>query len=326
MPQILLTDYCNRRCPYCFAKEHLSDREHTNMRYEDFVRVVDFLVDSGEQEARLLGGEPTLHPDFADFYHYVMQRGLHAMIFTNGCAPEATVDDLCTRIAPERTHFVVNVNAPEDRQDGEDEKQGYFFSHLAEVAGVGLNMYRPDLDPMFLFDVIEQYGLRPDIRVGIAHPIVGTGNMHLATSDFRRVHQRLADLARICDERGAKLTLDCGFTLCNFTDEELGVFVRSQVELNTACGPIVDIGPNLDVWPCFPLSSLKPARLEDFDSVRQLKEFFYREVSTAVVQERGHTGIFTECAACRYRERGNCTGGCLAHAFTDEPPVSRPAF
>ena len=322
MPQILLTDYCNRRCPYCFARDRLSDHERTDMRFEDFVRVIDFLVDSGEKEARLLGGEPTLHPDFVLFYMHVVQRGLRVMTFTNGCTPAATVDELCAQAVPERTHFVVNVNSPEDREDGEDEKQAYFFNNLAPVAGVGFNMYRAGLDPTFLFDIIERYELCPDIRVGLAHPIIGAENRFLPPADFRRAHKQLADLARVCDERGVRLTLDCGFTLCNFTDDELGVLVRAQVDLYTACGPIIDIGPNLDAWPCFPLSNLKPARLEDFDTVQQLKEFFYAEVSNAVMRERGHRGLFTECMACRYRERGGCTGGCLAHAFTDQPAIS----
>ena len=94
MAHILLTDHCNRRCPYCFAKERLADEQHTNMAYDDFVTAVEFLVRSDEPGITLLGGEPTLHPDFVRLYRYLIRRRLNVLMFTNGCAETQVVQEL----------------------------------------------------------------------------------------------------------------------------------------------------------------------------------------------------------------------------------------
>lgn len=314
MAHILLTDHCNRRCPYCFAKERLADEQHTNMAYDDFVTAVDFLVSSGEPGITLLGGEPTLHPNFAKFYRYLIRRQLNVLIFTNGCAETQVVQELRRCLEAEQTHFVVNVNGPDDREQWEDRRQDEFFTAFGKACGLGLNLYRPDLDLSFAFDYLDRHELRPDVRVGIAHPLVGHDNVHLPPDGFRKANAMLAEFVRECDRRDVLVTLDCGFTLCDFSDADLGAIARAQARFEIACGPIVDIGPNLLCWPCFPLSELDRVPLTRFADLAEIKQHFAHIVGEKV-QARGHTGLYAECGDCRYHERGRCSGGCLAHAF-----------
>ena len=314
MPNILLTDYCNRNCPYCFAGERLRNNQGTNMPFENFTAAVDFLVDSGENEIILLGGEPTLHPQFVAFHDYLLDRGLRIMTFTNGCTPTKVVDQLSREFVPERTHFVVNVNSAPDREAWETAQQDYFFRRLGRVSGLGFNMYRRDLDLGFLFDYIERYGLRPHVRIGLAHPTTEEPNAFLPPEDFHEVQSKIAAFVRMCDDRGATVMLDCGFTLCGFDDEELGTLVRAQTAYQFGCGPLIDIGPDLTTWSCFPLSNIEPVRLTDFANLAELRRHF-RDAVDRLVQERDHAGVFPECSQCRYRHRGTCTGGCMAHAL-----------
>lgn len=320
MPNIALTDYCNRNCPYCFAAERLRDRDRTDMSFDNFVVAVDFLVDSGESEIVLLGGEPTLHPQFVDFHDYLLDRGLRVMTFTNGCTPTKVVDQLSRSFVPERTHFTVNVNSATDREAWETAQQDYFLRRLANVSGLGFNMYRRDLDLGFLLDYIDRYGLRPHVRIGMAHPTTEESNAFLPPEDFHAVQSKIAAFVRLCHGRGVAVTLDCGFTLCGFTDEELGAVVRSQAVFQLACGPLIDIGPDLTTWSCFPLSSIEPARLTDFANLTELKRHF-RDAVNKLVRERQHAGVFPDCPECRYRQRSVCTGGCIAHALRPNAPT-----
>ena len=65
MANISITSVCNRHCEFCFAGPTRNGIDPVaHMPLHRFEEALDFLGRSGISEARLLGGEPTLHPDF----------------------------------------------------------------------------------------------------------------------------------------------------------------------------------------------------------------------------------------------------------------------
>jgi len=52
------------------------------------------IVAANRPRVGLLGGEPTLHPQFITILAYLLARGLHVRVFTNGLCG----DDLIRRI------------------------------------------------------------------------------------------------------------------------------------------------------------------------------------------------------------------------------------
>jgi uncharacterized radical SAM superfamily Fe-S cluster-containing enzyme len=60
---IAIVNYCNLKCPYCFA-----DNEQENpiyMSLENYIKTLDFILKNPVDGIGILGGEPTLHPDFS---------------------------------------------------------------------------------------------------------------------------------------------------------------------------------------------------------------------------------------------------------------------
>jgi hypothetical protein len=110
---------------------------------------------------------------------------------------------------------------------------------------------------------------------------------------------------------------DCGFPICAFTDAALGAFVKSSATFHWRCAPVVDIGPDLSVWPCFPLSRYNRQSLVDFDSMDQLVQRFTDLVRT---ETRGVVGMYDACDDCEHLEC-RCTGGCLANFIGHPEPV-----
>ncbi len=113
MSNVLLTEICNRRCPYCFAQHAMARGDARTMSLAEVVRVADLLVASRAARVGILGGEPTLHPDFVDILPYLLSRGLRATVFTNGLASEETVAALSAIAPGAKVTYVVNVNYPE---------------------------------------------------------------------------------------------------------------------------------------------------------------------------------------------------------------------
>ena len=90
MANIALTATCNRACSFCFATDAMEAHAPGSqyMTLEKFDTALEFLIRSNIPEARLLGGEPTIHPDFERIVDRVLARGLRLMVFSGGMIPE----------------------------------------------------------------------------------------------------------------------------------------------------------------------------------------------------------------------------------------------
>ena len=297
------------------------------LSWENLIYVADFLERSGERQFRLLGGEPTLHPHFNAFVLYLLERRFDVSVFTSGVMSDSTLEEmgeLADGLPPERLTFVCNLNDPRTTPTplAETEAVRRFLRVMGQRVISGFNMYRPDFDLSFLFSLINEFGLRRTIRLGVAHPIVGTRNQHIPLAAMDEVIARLFSFAPLFERLRVKPGLDCGFPICRFTDAQLAWLYRyTGGKSEFSCGPVIDIGPDLSLWPCFPLSSFHKRSLFEFNSLREVVDH-YNDVHDKVRIETG--GIYEACDTCWFREDGLCRGGCLAHIvarFQGEEPV-----
>ncbi|MBF0564223.1 MAG: radical SAM protein [Nitrospirae bacterium] len=331
MANILLTQRCTRSCPYCFAKKHMAGSPPDDiLSWEDLIYLVDFLQLSGETRVQFLGGEPTLHPDFIDFCLYVLRRGMGVTVFTNGMLLPDKLSDAVRRfsgIREDRLSFVCNLNHPEHTPKSESVLVADFLEAFGRRITPGFNIYRNDFDIDFLFDYINRYGLGKGIRLGLAHPIPGTRNMHIKIADMAITVRRLMSFRDKFERHRVRPLPDCGFPMCHFTTEDKGWLYRmTGGRFQFGCSPVIDIGPDMSVWSCFPLSAHHKKSIFEFDSMRDVFDF-YHERHRSIRVEVG--GIFGECDDCRFREDDICMGGCAAHAlsaFVNEANVRLPEF
>ena len=65
MPNIAFINYCNLSCPYCFANEFIEEKKQL-ISEEQLKKILNFLKLNKQNQAKIgiIGGEPTLHPDF----------------------------------------------------------------------------------------------------------------------------------------------------------------------------------------------------------------------------------------------------------------------
>lgn len=312
MANILLTNKCIRDCPYCFAGKEMSQSlENDCISWENVIYLADFLLASGERRVSLLGGEPTLHPQFVDILLYFMERGFNVTAFTSGIMSKAKLDDLTTHlngVPAGRINFVCNVNNPEQTATpkAETEKLHAFLAALGPWTMPGFNIYRTDFELDFLFGLVARYGMKKHVRLGITHPIPGVPNAAIRVEDIGAITARLYSYKDAFETSRIIPSLDCGFPQCRVSDEQLGWLARLSGKVNFKCTPAIDITPELDVYCCFPLSSMNRRSIFEFDSFRQVVDF-YKSLQARVRAET--PGIYDECDGCVHLSEGTCAGG-----------------
>jgi hypothetical protein len=326
MPNILVTEKCVRACPYCFAKEHMKDAaSDAQLSWEDLIYIADFFWAAKEMRLSLLGGEPFLHPYLVDFIFYLVERGFHVNVFTSGILSPARLEDarrVLSGIPTETMSFVCNMNAPDITPPAELERTEAFLAAFGEYTTPGYNIYKPDFRLDHIIESIVRFGMRRHIRIGLTNPIPGEINRYLALNDMRAMADRFMSYLPVFERLRVVPGFDCGLPLCLFTDEEVGkLFKLNHGQLKFNCGPALDIGPDLRVWACFPLARYNNRSLYDFNSPKELHDF-YVALHGKIRDEIG--GIYERCDQCAHRENRLCSGGCLAHtaaAFRNEERV-----
>ena len=80
---VYVTSQCNRRCTYCFLPSEFF-ASGARMSLDAFSGVVTWCLRHGVGEITLLGGEPSLHPSFAEMVATASGQGLEVRVVTNG--------------------------------------------------------------------------------------------------------------------------------------------------------------------------------------------------------------------------------------------------
>ncbi len=313
---LIITDYCNRSCPYCFAREKVdlagerSGAEPKHMSLVDFERCLRFLERSQNLNLKLLGGEPSIHPQLPEMVSIAIAQGFNLTIFTNGLWPEP-VRAFFMEFQDAKVQFVLNVNEPDRQADWENAQQ----RRTMEIAGqriiLGFNIYHEDFDLLFMADLIDTYSLKRSIRLGLAQPIVRKQNAHLSNSQLAQAGKRLVRQLVALEQRDIVGGIDCGFPLCMFDEADLGKLIRSvSPGFNSVCQSVIDVGPDLKVWPCFPLSDVLNVHLRDFQTRQEINEYYLKRMTP--LRSFGSTDA---CVGCKFLRRNQCCGGCLARTI-----------
>ena len=141
MPNIMLTYRCNLKCPYCFANEFVN-KDNTNITLENFKEAVNFITKEGPARIGLIGGEPTLHPEFDEILNILINNRFvsECTIYTNGIL----LDKFMKKIVHPKFRLLVNCNSSKD------------------IGEASFNKMRENLDVLF-----KEYLMKDRINLGI---------------------------------------------------------------------------------------------------------------------------------------------------------------
>jgi len=314
MPNIVLTSLCNRSCEYCFAMEASKENENRYIDFQEIVNIADKICATPNKFVGLLGGEPTLHPQFCEILMYMIERGIFVSVFTNGICSDSVLNKL-ERLRDRGGHkYIVNTNPPSIESEQNQIRQDLFLRRFAVLCDISVNVFKPDISLDFVRDVAQRNGLKNSkLRVGIAQPIVGESNSYLPLESYPRAAANIVHMSESVWDRNISVHFDCGFPLCAFTDEQLGKLIRMNAGLRFFCDMALDFGPGLNAWSCFPMVKQCYTSYDAYESMDQLAG----RLKDRILFLRGQQtfGLYAECRDCIYRKNKVCAGGCFSHAI-----------
>jgi hypothetical protein len=313
MSNLIVSQVCNMACSYCFAQESMrawrTDRSQRYISLEAFEERLDFLERSGIREIRLLGGEPTLHPEFPALLQQAQKRGRRILVFSHGWLNEKTFTAI--ESLPETAIMImVNMNAQPKPGTGAKYSQvrrERILQRLGTRATLGFNIHSPACDLLPLIELIERTHTRRVIRLGLAQPSWNGNNVYLHPKQYPLVGEKIARFGQKAREAGIKLEFDCGFVPCMFSEADRPLLQQSHPDLGWHCNPIPDIDIEGQAFHCFPLSRKIHTTFGDSENADGIRNRLIEQA-----KPYRPAGIYRECSSCALKSKGECPGGCLS--------------
>lgn len=303
MANLVLTTKCQRSCDYCFSQHNDKTEEFS---WNNFIKALEF-VSTDYKTINLLGGEPTFHKDFVRMLEHLLVNDYNIQVFTNGMINSTTLEGINdvvkkTAIREGQLWFCININEDKYRTREEIRLQNRFLNTLGRLIYPSFVIHDKDVNLFFLLDTIKEYNLDKTIKLGFSMPIYGIKNKYLPISLYENAKKSIIKIAD--NSPGITIVFDCGFPLCIFTMEEIGMLSKNEKnDFVFSCSPAIDIYPDLSISYCFALSKMHRAHIDNFPTLNDAYEYFNDGFSTP-------TGIYGEkCLKCTFF-RQVCAGGC----------------
>ncbi len=318
MANIILTNVCNLQCEYCFASSLLK-QENKYIQPESFYTILSFLSQSGSHRVGLIGGEPTIHPNFSQILEetnkFCKKTNSTAIIFSNGIFLEPFLDFLGM------TDVLINCNSPDSM--GKRNYQRLISTlnkaqklHLLSTDQIrcGCNIHLNQDNYNYFWEIVDTFNLKI-VRCSVVAPggcyQKQWCNQNKKMEYYTKLKPKVMEFVQNAHNRGVKIAFDCNqIPFCFFTKEEKQIIMNTSFELpQSNCTPSIDIDMDLNAFSCFGACG-DAISITNFSNVEELERYLF--INNTIPKIQHNNGGM--CAECDFHKLYKCQGGCLSFA------------
>ena len=200
---LYLTEGCNLACRHCWLNPPFdpSGTRRQRLSLACIQQAVEEARPLGLQSLKLTGGEPLLHPQFAEIVEWSAGQGLDLMVETNGLL----VDGAVTQALRRHGRVSVSVSLDSARAEVHDAFRGVAGSHARTVDGLRL-LAEAGLRPQVIATLIPENRDELADLIRLAESLGAASfklNIVQPTSRGRTLHQQgralsIADILATC--------------------------------------------------------------------------------------------------------------------------------
>ena len=284
---LMINNYCNLHCSYCFAQEEMNSKKAMNITLDNLCIFLDFLKANNLTDVRLIGGEPTLHPDLEEIIDKIIEYKCfdQILIFTNLTFDEQIAQLLVDKSKDIQIDLLPNINDLDLILPNLREKiiknLEYLSQNLYSFDRISINIFSPNQELDKWEEIICRYNIN-SIRWTIVAPNYKITEDFDFYNYFHQFQPLLIKMANWGSKYGIVLNCDCAnFPFCCLDDWALSYILKIQKDffgVNSICSNIVgDIAPDLSTRECFVSTDENQIKLTDFQNFAQFN-VYYQEV------------------------------------------------
>ncbi|MFB0558013.1 MAG: radical SAM protein [Candidatus Bathyarchaeia archaeon] len=320
---IFLTNLCNRRCPFCYLINWITNDEENvhHMTYKDLLTLISWLKRSNLRRVKLAGGEPTLHPMVIEFVEELTKNDVIVDgVLTNGLGESRIYEELADMAD---TNWLVNVGDPRTysasewellnrnleimrwrNEDRSVKLSGFDTSSLRRLC-LSITFYKPGQSFDYIIDLAKEHGC-PVIRYDVSRPSNNLSNVYIDFDKLVGLKPTLMEFVRRCVREGIKPGVDDALPFCIFTQREL-MYLYLFSNFYSICTPHSDVFPDLTVAHCTSMHGILPSyKIPEKTASQMFQELFsqaskYREIR------------LPRCEGCYNYGMSLCQGYCLRY-------------
>lgn len=316
---LIITKRCNKGCPYCFAAASRNDTrpDDWDMSFETFCELLDKIKDG--DVPKLLGGEPTQHPEFKRFVDEVIRRELNLTVISNFLFEDDITEFLIEKLHKQKIGFLINstnLDAVKGREElfvsNYNKIYNFLYEHDGEeVMSCGFT-FEDDKSYEFYVDALTQLKEKLSgierLRLSIANPSTEKENFFFINN--HDIGKKFIHVIRKCLQLGITPSLDCIIYPCMFSNKEEWKYIKKFLSnVRTKCeGCPNDIFPDKTASFCYPTKEYLKVDTTKYESIKEIKVDL--EMRHKILTNK--QTLPDECSECQFKEVGMCSGPCLA--------------
>ena len=316
---IILTTRCNKNCSFCFARQ--AEQTKKDMALADFQRLIELAARDHNRECiKLLGGEPTLHPEFVQMLDFLQSRHLPATLISNLLYTDQTLRARITRAAEAGLIRSVLANAAElTAANLAIFKQNYLALIEASrpnvpgsniAAGITISRHKSTAEEVAYLDFLAAELPITLLRLSLDFLVENRRDEFFINN--KEYGQKILAIIHKCLDLRLPMSWDCKLYPCLFTEEDFQKDISGFLQnMRTIChyrdAPF-DIFPDMSYIHCYPARALSGTNILRFQRISEAQG----EIAFLKKTLRGlHAEDFPPaCADCRYQRQGQCDSLC----------------
>lgn len=316
---LLITEYCNQSCPFCFASKEMKNSHKKIMTFEQFKLITKMAKRDGIVCLALIGGEPTIHPGFIEIMKYASKQYFYIYIATNGIFPKKVKKYLLKTNPNQLNTINVNISTPGFVMNPKIREQVLeMIDEFTPKFNLSLVITNRFLDwklPKQIIDLISPSIIK---KVIVTFGMEGCelGNYNYTTiENFPKIGVNLFQMLKYLEVKKPRGIMMRKLTLpCMFNSKQLA-YLKDNKYINPidyACHPTNEkrdlfINPSLETFSCYPLAGMKKKKITPTtDLVKLVNE--YSANDTKLRQQY----VLPYCQKCPFYgfKPGQCSGPC----------------
>lgn len=315
----IITKKCDKNCPYCFAHQARVEDPTSYMTLDQFSRLVDKCqID----HVKLLGGEPTQHPNFPEILSILEAKHKSITLISNFLFKENILKTLCEAIQKNvPIGFLINSTDLDKYNRMSTFSKNYrtlynllYSRNREQELNCGITIYEEnnlDYYINYLEFLKENLPKIERLRISINFPGNDEDKGPEKILNRTDLGEMMLGVITWCLNNFITPSIDCCYFPCMFENkEELKIVQKFTQKSRCKCGrdgAPADLFPDETISFCYPLKDTISLDFNDYHSAKEATEALITEYQIA----KSLVKVPQKCLECSFYKCGMCEGPCL---------------